>query len=111
MYTTEVGRSSFGTYVTMERADAPGGTLTIGEKKKLELARALATGPELLLLDEVMAGSTQGEIDELVEVLRGIHAAGTTILILSDRGVNEEFAAVVGVPSKMSLPLPPNRVS
>jgi branched-chain amino acid transport system ATP-binding protein len=56
--------------------------LTLGNKKKLELARALATRPRLLLLDEVMAGSPQREVVELMEVLRTIHRAGTTILMI-----------------------------
>jgi branched-chain amino acid transport system ATP-binding protein len=66
----------------VNKADVLAGTLTLGERKKLELARALATDPSILLLDEVMAGSTSAEVDELVEVLRNIHAAGTTILMI-----------------------------
>lgn len=65
-----------------KKANVVAGELSLGEKKKLELARALATQPRLLFLDEVMAGSTRGEVDELVEVLRNIHASGTTVLMI-----------------------------
>ncbi|MCO5144968.1 MAG: ABC transporter ATP-binding protein [Aquamicrobium sp.] len=65
-----------------ELRDLPASALTIGNKKKLELARALATGPQLLLLDEVMAGLTRGEIDELIVVLKHIHADGVTICMI-----------------------------
>jgi len=54
------------------QADVMAGSLTLGDKKKLELARALATQPRLLLLDEVMAGSPQADIDELMKLLRRI---------------------------------------
>ena len=62
--------------------DLPASALTIGNKKKLELARALATSPQLLLLDEVMAGLTRGEIDELIVVLKRIHEDGVTICMI-----------------------------
>ena len=58
------------------------GALTLGEKKKLELARALATEPRLLLLDEVMGGVNRGEVDELMLVLQRIHASGVTIVMI-----------------------------
>ena len=69
--------------VGLERkTDVLAGTLALGEQKKLELARALATQPQLLLLDEVMAGSPHEDVVELMAVLRAIHAAGTTILMI-----------------------------
>lgn len=58
------------------------GALTLGEKKKLELARALATNPRLLLLDEVMGGVTRNEVEDLMEVLQRIHASGVTIVMI-----------------------------
>jgi len=64
----------------MHRANAVAGSLTLLERKRLELARALATGPDLLLLDEIAGGLTEGEIAELVETIRAINADGTTIV-------------------------------
>jgi branched-chain amino acid transport system ATP-binding protein len=64
------------------QADLPAGALTLGGKKKLELARVLATEPKLLLLDEVMGGLTRGEIEDLMVVLQRIHAAGTTVVMI-----------------------------
>lgn len=58
------------------------GALTLGEKKKLELARAIATQPKVLLLDEVMAGIQRSEVDDLMDVLERIHQDGTTILMI-----------------------------
>jgi len=62
------------------RADTPAGTLTLLERKRLELARALATGPELLLLDEIAGGLTEGECGELVASIREIRQSGVAIL-------------------------------
>jgi branched-chain amino acid transport system ATP-binding protein len=56
--------------------------LTLGGKKKLELARALATKPRLLLLDEVLGGLTHEEIEDIKDVLRRIREAGTTVLMI-----------------------------
>jgi len=56
--------------------------LTLAERKRLELARALATGPTLLLLDEVMAGLNPTEIDAMVGLIRRINASGVSILLI-----------------------------
>ncbi|MDO8876008.1 MAG: ABC transporter ATP-binding protein [Pseudolabrys sp.] len=65
-----------------EQASLPAGALTLGGKKKLELARVLATEPKLLLLDEVMGGLTHDEIEDLIAALKRIHASGTTVVMI-----------------------------
>jgi branched-chain amino acid transport system ATP-binding protein len=64
------------------KAAYKGDQLTIADLKRLELARALATGPQLLLLDEVMAGLTPTEIAQAVELVREINRAGVTVLVI-----------------------------
>jgi len=56
--------------------------LTLAERKRLELARALATEPSLLLLDEVMAGLTETETERIIELVRQINARGIAILLI-----------------------------
>ena len=60
--------------------DQPAADLTVAGRKRLELARTLATGPKLLLLDEVMAGLNPSEIVEIVEIIQRIRASGVTVL-------------------------------
>ena len=62
--------------------DQPAGDLTIAGRKRLELARALATEPKLLLLDEVMAGLNATEIAGMVQVVRSIRDSGVTIFLI-----------------------------
>lgn len=65
-----------------DQLDRRGADLTVAGRKRLELARALATGPRLLLLDEVMAGLNPTEIVEIVGVIKDIRASGVTILLI-----------------------------
>jgi branched-chain amino acid transport system ATP-binding protein len=64
------------------RADEPASRLTVAEQKRLEVARALATQPRLLLLDEVMAGLTQSEVGDAVDLVRRIRGRGTACVIV-----------------------------
>jgi branched-chain amino acid transport system ATP-binding protein len=65
-----------------EKAGQLGHSLTLPDRKRLELARALATGPKVLLLDEVMAGLNPTETTRLIELIRTIHGRGVTILLI-----------------------------
>ena len=72
-----------------DKVDTLGTGLTLPHRKRLELARALATEPKLLLLDEVMAGLTPTEVDELIRLLKEVNEKGITILLIEHvmRGV------------------------
>ena len=62
--------------------EQPASELTVAGRKRLELARALATSPRLLLLDEVMAGLNPSEILEIIDIIHRIRAGGVTVLLI-----------------------------
>ncbi len=97
-----------------DRADQLAGSLNVAQKKRLELARALASQPRLLLLDEVLAGLNPKEVDEMVETIRRIREQGITILMiehvmraimnLSDRILVLDFGELIaeGTPEEIA---------
>ena len=94
-------RASYAAAVeTLERtgmsgqANVPAERLGLLQRKRLELARALATGPTLLLLDEVAGGLTDPEVAQLVEIVRGVNAEGTAVIWIEH--VVRALTAVVG---------------
>lgn len=64
------------------KKDLRAGNLTIADRKRLEIAKALATGPKLLLLDEVMAGLRPTEVDEMVSIIKQLREGGITIFVI-----------------------------
>jgi branched-chain amino acid transport system ATP-binding protein len=76
------------------RANTLAGSLTLLERKRLEMARALASKPHLLLLDEIAGGLTEGECLELVETIKAVHATGMTIIWIEH--IVHALLAVVG---------------
>ena len=80
------------------RALWPAGLLSHGDKRKLELAMLLAARPEVILLDEPMAGVSAEDVDELVELIRIVHRTGTTVLMVEHR-----MEVVVGLAERIAV--------
>jgi branched-chain amino acid transport system ATP-binding protein len=64
----------------IDRANVVAGSLALLDRKRLELARALATQPRLLLLDEIAGGLTEAEVGQLVDTIRAIRAQGVAVI-------------------------------
>ncbi len=89
------------------RANTPAGKLSLLERKRLELSRAMATQPKLLLLDEIAGGLTEGECRALIRTIKDIHAQGVTIIWIEhvlhaltsvvERLLVLDFGKVIGV--------------
>ncbi|MFU2207521.1 ABC transporter ATP-binding protein [Solidesulfovibrio sp. C21] len=62
--------------------DRLAGSLTIADRKRLEIGKALATNPELLLLDEVMAGLRPTEVDDMIAIIKGLRDRGVTVFVI-----------------------------
>jgi len=78
----EAARAALAAVGLADRADAHAGGLSTGQRKRLELARALATGPRLLLLDEVTGGVDQATVPGLVRLVRDLHATGLALVVI-----------------------------
>jgi branched-chain amino acid transport system ATP-binding protein len=78
------------------KADMLADRLTVPDKKRVELARALATGPQLLLLDEVMSGLTPTEVDEMMRLIQRINGAGVTVVL-----IEHVMRAVMGISQRI----------
>ena len=70
--------------------------LNVSERKRLELARALNQDPEILLLDEVMAGLTPREIEDIMAVIQGVNRGGTTIMV-----IEHVMKAIMGISNRI----------
>ncbi len=96
-----------------DKKDIISGNLTIADRKRLEIAKALATEPKLLLLDEVMAGLRPNEVDEMVDILKALRNRGITIFViehimraimaLSDRIVVIQFGKKIAEGAPMEI--------
>jgi branched-chain amino acid transport system permease protein len=81
------------------RADAPVGSLTFGQRRLVEMARAISSRPRLVLLDEPSSGLNDAEIDGFADVIRRLHETGCTVLLVEHnlpfvRGLAEDIVAL-----------------
>ncbi len=81
-----------------EVAAKPAGSITVAMRRRLELARCLATGPKVILLDENMAGLTPTEIDSVLELLRQLNAEGLSLVV-----VEHIMQAVMGISQRVMV--------
>jgi branched-chain amino acid transport system ATP-binding protein len=65
-----------------QRGAVKAGSLTLSERRRLEIARALALDPTIVLLDEVMAGLNHTEVDEVISLVQKLHRQGFTFLVI-----------------------------
>ena len=79
---SEIALSALGRFGLARKSAISAAGLTLPDRKMLELARAVAAQPKLLLLDEVMAGLRPSEGDEIIAAIRDLHASGVTILLI-----------------------------
>ncbi len=94
----ELAREKLAFIGLADQADEPAGELTVGNQRRLELARALATEPSVLLLDEIMAGLTPAETDEMLELFREIRADGTTLLV-----IEHDMSAIMNISDRVKV--------
>ena len=80
------------------RAASPAGLLSHGDKRKLELAMVLAGDARVILLDEPMAGVSMEDVDELVALIRSVHADGKTVLM-----VEHHMDVVTGLAQRIAV--------
>jgi branched-chain amino acid transport system ATP-binding protein len=80
------------------RGPRPAGLLSHGDKRKLELAMVLAGSSRVILLDEPMAGVSMEDVDELVGLIRSVHAEGRTVLM-----VEHHMEVVTGLAQRIAV--------